>query len=110
VLTFVCLVAITIAPQFRRNSKGYVCYVAMTIINIFLMVETSEHFAFAGTFAVAGMFGGVAGRRMCEAEEHRGVGAADKASTPNVSGCSELEELPSMETLVSLEELRATDV
>jgi hypothetical protein len=47
------------------------------------------------------------GRWMCEAEEHTGVGAATKLRSLDVSGCSELEELPSMETLVSLEELRA---
>ena len=41
---------------------------------------------------------------MCEDEEHTGVGAMGKASNPTCSGCSELEALPSMEALVSLEE------
>jgi hypothetical protein len=34
-----------------------------------------------GTFAVAGMFGGVVGKRMWVSEEYRGVGSAEKAST-----------------------------
>jgi hypothetical protein len=44
---------------------------------------------------------------MCEAEEHSGSAQATKLRSVTVFGCSELEELPSMESLVSLEHLPA---
>ena len=42
---------------------------------------------------------------MCEVEEHRGIGTLYKALDAKFHGCSDLEALPRMETLVSLEEL-----
>jgi hypothetical protein len=62
----------------RTNSKRFVDENHDLYINIFLIVETRGHFA--GTFAVASMFGGVASGWMCAVEEHTGVGPADKAS------------------------------
>lgn len=38
------------------------------------------------------------GTQMCEVEEHKGMEQATQLLLLNANGCSQLEELPSMET------------
>lgn len=44
------------------------------------------------------IFGGLVGTQMCEVEEHKGMEQATQLLLLNANGCSQLEELPSMET------------